>query len=113
MTERSPLFVFGTLRSGQCHHNLIYGRYDKRLQARLYGYGRVGKLMIEERENDAALGELFFLTEATYDQVMAACDELESIPPGELIGEWYERKRVTVSTEEGEFEAWAYVKPQG
>ena len=57
-------------------------------------------------------GELFFLPDASYDQILAACDKLESLPPGELIGEWYERKVVTVSTEEGEFKAWVYVKPR-
>lgn len=111
MTERYPLFVFGTLRSGQCNHDRIHGQYDRRLQARLYDYGRVGAQMIDERKDDCVLGELFFFPDANYDQVLAACDELESIPPGQLTGERYQRKVVTVSTEEGEFQAWAYVTP--
>jgi gamma-glutamylcyclotransferase (GGCT)/AIG2-like uncharacterized protein YtfP len=106
------MFVFGTLRSGQCNHHFIHGRYDKRLQARLYGYSRVGPLMIDVREDACVIGELFFFCDAVYDQAMVEIDELESLPPGERIGEWYERKIVTVSTLEGEFEAWAYVKPR-
>lgn len=116
MTERLPLFVFGTLRSGQCNHHYLSGRYDKRLQARLYGYARVAlvkHLMIDVCEDACTIGELFFLAEDIYEQAMAEIDELEMLPPGQLIGEWYERKVVTVSTSEGEFEAWAYVKPRG
>jgi len=113
MTQQLPLFVFGTLRSGQCNHHLIHGRYDKRLQAHLYGFARVGPLMIDVREDDCVIGELFFLSEAAWDRAMTEIDELESLPPGELVGQWYERKIVTVSTSEGEFDAWAYVKPRG
>lgn len=111
-TARYPMFVFGTLRSGQCNHHLLQGRYDKRLQARLYGYARVEPLMIDVREDGCVTGELFFLSEAAYEQAMVDIDDLESLPPGKFIGEWYERKVVTVSTSEGEFEAWAYVKPR-
>jgi gamma-glutamylcyclotransferase (GGCT)/AIG2-like uncharacterized protein YtfP len=116
MTVRLPLFVFGTLRSGQCNHHYLSGRYTQRLQARLYGYARVALFkypMIDVREDGCVTGELFFLTEDIYEQVMVEIDELEMLPPGEMIGEWYERKVVTVSTSEGEFQAWAYVKPRG
>ena len=34
MPDRLPLFVFGTLRSGQVNHHLLRGRYCRRLQAR-------------------------------------------------------------------------------
>jgi gamma-glutamylcyclotransferase (GGCT)/AIG2-like uncharacterized protein YtfP len=107
-----PLFVFGTLRSGQCNHDLLRGRYDKRLQARLFGYERVGPLMIARRESGFVLGELFFLPSDLSEEIIADCDELEMLPPGETRGEWYERIVVTVSTPEGEFEAWAYARPE-
>ena len=113
MTQKLPMFVFGTLRSGQCNHQLIQGRYDKRLQARLYGYAMVAPLMIDVREDACVTGELFFLSDAVYEQAMIEIDELEMLPTGELVGEWYERTIVSVSTLEGEFEAWAYVKPGG
>ncbi|MDC0274416.1 hypothetical protein OAK91_06760 [Planctomycetaceae bacterium] len=42
---------------------------------------------------------------------MTDIDELELLPPGTLIGEWYERTTVSVSMADREFTAWAYVKP--
>jgi gamma-glutamylcyclotransferase (GGCT)/AIG2-like uncharacterized protein YtfP len=112
VSESFPLFVFGTLRSGQCNHDLLRGRYEKRLPARLFGFDRVGPLMIARNEAGCVLGELFFLPADLYTQIMADCDELEMLPPGETRGEWYERIIVTVSTSEGKFEAWAYVRPE-
>lgn len=110
--ERLPLFTFGTLRSGQCNHHLLRGRYEKRLQARLYGYSLVGPLMMAPEPGNCVLGELFIVSETQYDAVLADCDELEMLPPGELVGKWYARKQVTVSTQEGEQVAWAYVRSE-
>lgn len=112
MTDSLPLFVFGTLRSGMCNHHLIHGRYDRRLQARLFGYRRAAPLMIEPAPHDCVEGELFFLTPEITPEVMADCDELEGIPVGEIRGPHYERVEVTVETPAGDFQAWAYVKPR-
>ena len=109
------MFVFGTLRYGESNHHFLENRYDKRLPAELVGYVRVeselGYPMIDLSSEESVTGELFFLSEACYDQTMTDIDELELLPPGEHVGEWYERQTVTVSTLEGEFTAWVYVKP--
>ena len=116
MTQRLPMFVFGTLRLGESNHFLLENKYARRLTAELTDYVRVeselGYPMIDQQTGQKVNGELYFLTEERYDQTMMELDELEMLPPGELIGEWYQRLTVTVTTSEGDFTAWAYVKPQ-
>ena len=111
-STKLPLFVFGTLRRGHRNHHYLDGFYDRVILAWLDGYERLHELMIAERPGGVVDGELFQLTPAIYDQTMAGCDELEEIPPGQLVGHEYERKRVQVRTSEGQIEAWAYVQPQ-
>ncbi|QDT37303.1 gamma-glutamylcyclotransferase family protein [Stratiformator vulcanicus] len=111
MDRRLPLFVFGTLRRGESNHDRLKGRYDRVLPAILNDYERIDPLMIDAKPGGVVDGELFFLTTALYDVIMADCDELEELPPGEMRGEWYERRTVIVTTNEGSFEAWAYVRP--
>ena len=116
MPQHLPMFVFGTLRYGESNHHFLEHRYHKRLAAELDGYANVeseiGYPMIDLNSGDSVTGELFFLSEQCYDKTLIEIDELELLPPGELIGEWYERTTVSVSTTEGDFTAWAYVKPQ-
>lgn len=106
-----PLFVFGTLRRGECNHHYLEGAYDRVLAARLPGFVRVDPLMIARDESSAVDGELFFLTDATFSATLCACDRLEEIPPGRLIGHEYRRIAVRVQTDSGEFIAWAYTRP--
>lgn len=109
---RLPLFVFGTLRRGHRNHHFLDGRYDRVLPAHLHGYQRLHELMIARSSAAVVDGELFFLDQSRYDQTLAGCDELEEIPPGQLVGHEYERKLVSVDTAEGTFRAWAYVQPE-
>ena len=92
MTERLPLFVFGTLRTGECNHGLLVGRFERVLEARLDGYTHVdnphGYWMIDEREGTSVRGEVFYLKEEIYEEAMVDLDDLEMLPPGEVIGEW-------------------------
>lgn len=106
-----PLFVFGTLRRGECNHHYLAGRYDRVLAARLPGFARVEPLMIARQSGAAVDGELFFLTEATYSTSLRECDSLEELPSGGLIGHEYRRIAVRVQTDSGEFIAWAYSCP--
>jgi gamma-glutamylcyclotransferase (GGCT)/AIG2-like uncharacterized protein YtfP len=106
-----PLFVFGTLRRGECNHRYLDGFYDRMLPAVLPGYTRVARLMIDVCDGAEVIGELYFLTAARYEKTLAGCDQLEEIPPGTLIGHEYERRFVRVSTSEGDYNAWAYVQP--
>ena len=106
-----PLFVFGTLRRGECNHHYLAGAYDQVRAARLLGFARVEPLMIARQPDSAVDGELFFLTDATYSATLRECDRLEELTPGSLIGHEYRRIAVRVQTESGEFIAWAYSRP--
>ena len=110
--ERLPLFVFGTLRRGHRNHHYLEGHYDNVITANLTGYARLHELMIARRPGGVVDGELFFLNLEEYDSTLAGCDELEEIPVGQLVGHEYQRKRVTIETANGQFEAWAYVQPE-
>lgn len=112
MTELLPLFAFGTLRRNEPNHHYLHRRYERCLLATLPGYAIVAPLMIAPAPGEEVTGELFFLTPGIYEATLAGCDELEEIPPGQLIGQDYERRRVVVATEAGHFEAWAYVQPE-
>ena len=111
-SDRLPLFVFGTLRLGHENHHYLDGHYEQMLAANLHGYARRHPLMIARQADGVVDGELYFLADDEYDATLAGCDELEELPPGELVGRDYERKRVTVTTVSGPFEAWAYVQPE-
>ena len=111
-SDRLPLFVFGTLRLGHENHHYLDGHYEEMLAASLHGYARLHPLMIARQADGVVDGELFFIPDDEYEATLAGCDELEEIPPGQLVGREYQRKRVTVSTMNGLFEAWAYVQPE-
>lgn len=106
-----PLFVFGTLRRGECNHHYLAGAYDRVLAARLVGFARVEPLMIARQPGFTVEGELFFLTAKTDSATLLGCDSLEELPPGSLIGHEYRRIAVRVQTEFGEFIAWTYSRP--
>ncbi len=106
-----PLFVFGTLRRGECNHHYLAGAYDRVLAAQLLGFARVEPLMIARQPGSAEDGELFFLTPATYSATLRGCDSLEELAPGSLIGHEYRRIAVRVQTDSGEFIAWTYSRP--
>jgi gamma-glutamylcyclotransferase (GGCT)/AIG2-like uncharacterized protein YtfP len=105
-----PLFVYGTLRRGHENHRYLEGRYVRAIPAELRGYARLHALMIHPQEGGSVDGELYFLKLDSCAETMAACDELEELFPGQLVGREYQRKVVTVATTEGPFQAWAYVQ---
>lgn len=108
-TDSLPLFVFGTLRRGEPNHRLLAGRYVSVRPAVLPGYAIVGPLMIARVPGGVVAGELFDLDPARRDETRAAIDRLEGIGPGETVGDWYRRERVTVEVDGGPREAFAYV----
>lgn len=110
--SKLPLFVFGTLRRGHRNHHYLEARYTRMIPGMLHGYERLHELMIAQQPVGVVDGELFFLAQDNYDETLAGCDELEEIPPGQLVGHEYERKVVSVETSEGTFLAWAYVQPE-
>jgi prolyl-tRNA editing enzyme YbaK/EbsC (Cys-tRNA(Pro) deacylase)/gamma-glutamylcyclotransferase (GGCT)/AIG2-like uncharacterized protein YtfP len=109
---RYPLFVYGTLRLGEENHRFLDGHYLRTISAELAGYARIHPLMIASNPQGRVDGELYFLMPDEYDATIAACDELEELDPGQLVGRDYQRKLVHVTTAEGPFEAWAYVRPE-
>lgn len=106
-----PLFVFGTLRRGECNHQYLAENYDQVLPATLRGFARIEPLMIDRQDGSSVDGELFFLTAATYSTTLYGCDRLEELPVGAMIGQEYRRIAVRVQTGAGEFVAWAYTHP--
>lgn len=106
-----PLFVFGTLRRGECNHHYLAGLYDEVTPAKLLGFSRVEPLMIARQKESEVVGELFQLSVDRYSQTLLHCDELEEIPLGELIGSEYRRIAVRVTTDSDSQVAWAYVRP--
>jgi gamma-glutamylcyclotransferase (GGCT)/AIG2-like uncharacterized protein YtfP len=110
-----PLFVFGTLRRGESNHDCLAGRYDRWLPATLRDFKRTtaahGFPQIVPSRGDHVGGELFFIRPADFEETLRRCDILEDIPPGQLVGPYYQRARVVVETAEREFTAWAYIDP--
>ncbi len=105
-----PLFVFGTLRRGECNHGYLAGNYDRVLPARLFGFARVAPLMIAREADSVVDGELYFLTPTIYETTLFGCDRLEELPSDGLIGHEYCRIAVRLQTELGEITAWAYAR---
>jgi len=112
MEQRLPLFVFGTLRQGHVNHHHLEGLYAHMVPAVLPGYRRLHPLMITRDATGEVDGELYVLTPEIYDSTLAGCDELEELPPGQLVGPEYQRKLVTVQIAHGPVQAWAYVQPE-
>lgn len=110
-----PLFAFGTLRCGEPNHHYLAGKYERCLPAELpdfaRGTTRHGFPAAVPARGRHISGELIFIRPELCAETIAHCDALEDIPPGQLVGEHYQRAQVQVKTDEGEFTAWAYVDP--
>lgn len=110
-----PLFVFGTLRRGCENHHYLAQHYDDCQPAVLPGFRRAvaahGYPAAIPCTGEQVDGELFILRAERYAETLAACDRLEDLPPGELVGEFYQRAEVTVQTATGPVRAWAYIAP--
>jgi len=110
-----PLFVYGTLRRGESNHHFLLGTYERCLPASLPGYVKGvaghGYPLASPQAGARVEGEVFFIRPEIYEATLARCDRLEDLPPGELVGEFYQRARVTVEAEIGSISAWAYTAP--
>lgn len=106
--QQLPLFVFGTLRRGECNHGYLAGAYDRVAPARLLGFARIAPLMIARQVGAVVEGELFTLTSATYDRTLHGCDRLEELPIGGLVGPEYRRIIARIQTDAGVETAWVY-----
>jgi gamma-glutamylcyclotransferase (GGCT)/AIG2-like uncharacterized protein YtfP len=111
-----PLFAFGTLRRGHENHHFLAGRYLWVTSATLPGWRRgiaAHGFPAVTRDPTAVVedGELFVLHPAVHADVLAEIDQLEDLPPGELVGPYYTRIPLPVVTGDGVRMAWVYVDP--
>ncbi len=110
-----PLFVFGTLRRGESNHHVLAGRYERWLPATLRDFKRTtaahGFPQVVRSPGDHVTGELFIIRLRDFAETLRRCDILEGIPPGKLVGAYYQRARVAVETAAGSVTAWAYIDP--
>jgi len=109
-----PLFVYGTLRRGEVNHApCLGGRFTAVLPARLDDHvrcvGSHGYFVVRPQVGAKVEGELFFLDPAQNHATLEGCDRLEEIPPGQLQGEWYARRIVTVWADGTRYQAWIYL----
>jgi gamma-glutamylcyclotransferase (GGCT)/AIG2-like uncharacterized protein YtfP len=115
LEELLPLFVYGTLRRGECNHDrYLGGRFVSARIARLADHVRLlgshGYFVIRPEPGAEVSGELFFLAPAISRETLEQCDRLEEIPPGTLRGDWYTRQIVEVETDDSRHRAWAYLE---
>ena len=113
--EILPLFTFGTLRRGEENHHYLAERYDRCLEGSLRDFQRTvaghGFPLVTPTPGEQVEGELFFIRPDLFREVLDSCDWLEDLPPGKLVGSYYQRTRVTIDTSAGAFVAWAYIDP--
>lgn len=117
-TERHlPAFVYGTLRSGEGNWSwCLQGRTIAEMPATLTGArmwsngGFPFVYMDESVKTDVVVGELMYIPEHLFAEVLRDLDGLEGYRgPGNEFN-LYDRKVVTVTTEDGEqVEAYTYL----
>jgi gamma-glutamylcyclotransferase (GGCT)/AIG2-like uncharacterized protein YtfP len=113
--EYLPLFTYGTLRRGESNHHFLAGRYDRCLAGTLCGFRKTvaahGYPVAVVEPGQQVVGELFDIQPESFRATLAACDLLEDLPPGNLVGPYYQRARVWIEIEAGAIIAWAYIDP--
>ena len=111
-TERLPLAVYGTLRSGFGNHDLLAGRLQRVAPGLVEGYELVIDRIPFARPapNAKLIVEIVWPTPALYDQVLADVDHLESYNPHRQPSDnLYTRVAVTATTHHDEnVPAWLY-----
>jgi len=85
MTQQLPVFVYGTLRRGQCNHRIVGGCLDAvheaRLPAhRLYAHG-LPYIAADPAGESTVTGDLLVISAADYAGALAALDQLEGFRP--------------------------------
>ena len=106
-SPRLPIFVYGTLRRGESAEDLVARDVSRRAPARAKG-----RLLQIGAPYPAAVflsdatgyvdGELMWLAPAAYDAALDRVDEYENVPF------LFRRITITVESEGGAVEAWAY-----
>lgn len=113
MTTRLPVFVYGTLRSGEGNWRwALAGRTVSETPAVLDGaamYDQGGFPFVARSETGRVIGDLMVIEDTCYDEVLSALDSLEGYRgPGQ--SNMYDRETVTVTTADGiQVQAYTYV----
>lgn len=111
---RLPFFVYGTLRPGEPNHDrYLRGRIRSERPARLADavlYDGPGYPYAVAEPGGVVQGELVTALPGTYDELIAALDELEECVPGDPRS-LYERvaRRVTLHADGTAELAWVYL----
>lgn len=115
MEERLPLFVWGTLRAG--HGNWKYflkGNTEGHEEATLANHKMypVGLVIFKDEQETGKYcvrGEVHYIKDDVYEEVLRKVDSLEGYNPDADFG-FYLRRKVTVELDSGEnVDAWVYV----
>lgn len=111
--SKLPFFVYGTLMEGLHNHGVI-SKFVKEIKsatlknAIMYAIPSAFPFIIKNSEGTVK-GELIFVNEDSfpYEEALWNCDALEGYDERYNEG-LYIREKVTVSTEDENFEAWVY-----
>lgn len=115
-TLHLPLFVYGTLRTGEANH-YRFGKTILSAQEAILPHATLWNLgpypMVTEDEgasNSQVQGELFDISPAHYDRILKSLDRLEGVNyrEPEKPGGLFHRARRQVLTEQGQVMAWVY-----
>ena len=113
--EYLPVFVYGTLRTGEGNWQwALQGKTVSDAQATLagvqmYDQGGFPFVMRGEDASETVVGDLMEIEPDLYDKVMGSLDSLEGYTPGSRFN-LYDRDIVTVTTADGiEHRAYVYL----
>lgn len=113
--ERLPFFVYGTLRQGQGNFRWsLEGRTSNITSARLHEHTMYSNggfpYAVPGAEGDVVVGEVMYVHDHFYEQVLDALDTLEGFTETGDPKNLYERERHFVTLEDGTQEqVWAYI----
>lgn len=114
MIDQLPFLVYGTLRPGQGNYaGLLHGRTCAEVRASvpsaaMFSGGAFPYAIATEDPQDVIVGDLLDIPSALYTEVLADLDRLEGYRE-DRESNHYERRRVTVTTAQGNREAWIYL----
>jgi gamma-glutamylcyclotransferase (GGCT)/AIG2-like uncharacterized protein YtfP len=115
--ERLPIFVYGTLRPGgglaHAHEGTLHNTLPASLNgAALYGKGYGFPYAVRAPENQRIVGDVLFVREEEYDQLIRTLDRIEGFVPGRSHNH-YERTHVRINVhDDGDtstLDAWVYL----
>lgn len=109
-----PFFVYGTLRHGEGnYYGQLVGRTTREALGTVDGFLMLGRkahfpFALAASDDYTVTGEVMWINDDLYDQVLESMDTLEGYTPGGNMN-LYDRQVVTVETGDGPVKAWMYV----